>query len=83
MTVKCTVIDEGAAAFVMSSSCWKGLGSLELSQSATMLTTFDGRSFQLHKILPSLKVQLEGKTVTIKVEVVDAPLDYNLLLGQN
>ena len=80
-TVKCTVIDEGVAAFVMSLSCCKGLGSLELSQSATMLTAFDGISFQLHGILPSLKVQLGGKTVAIEVEVVDAPLDYNLLLG--
>ena len=44
-TVQCTVIDEGVAAFVMFLSCWKGLGSPELSQSATMLTTFDGRSF--------------------------------------
>ena len=44
-TVKHIVIDEGAAASVMSLSCWKGLGSPELSQSTTMLTTFDGRSF--------------------------------------
>ena len=31
MTIKRTVIDEGAAASVMSRSCWKGLGSPELS----------------------------------------------------
>ena len=43
MTVKCTAIDEGAAASMMSLSCWKGLGSPELSKSATMLTDFDGR----------------------------------------
>ena len=24
-----------------------------------------------------------GKTITIEVEVVDVPLDYNLLLGRN
>ena len=77
------MIDEGAAASVMSLECWKGLGSLELSKSTTMLTTFDGRSFWLHGILHSLKVRLGGKTVTIKAEVVDAPLDYNLLLGRN
>ena len=67
MTVKCTVIDEGTAASMMSLSCWKGFGSPKLSQSATMLTTFDGTSFQPHRILPSLKVQLVGKTVAIKV----------------
>ena len=71
MTVKHTVIDEG---IVMSLSCLKGLGSLELSQSATMLTAFDGRSFRLHGILPSLKVQLGKKTVAIEVEVVEHPL---------
>ena len=83
MTVKRTVIDEGTAASVMSLSCWKGLGSPKLSQSATMLTNFDGRSFWLHRILPSLKVQLGGKSVAIEVKVVDVPLDYNLLLGRN
>ena len=83
MTVKRTMIDEGTVASVMYLSCWKGLGSPELSQSATMLTAFDGRSFRPYGILPSLKVRLGGKTVAIEVKVVDAPLDYNLLLGQN
>ena len=59
------------------------MGSPKLSQSTTMLTTFDGRLFQLHGILPSLKVRLGWKIVVIEVEVVDAPLDYNLLLGRN
>ena len=77
------MIDEGAAASVMSLSCWKGLGSLKLSQSTTMLISFDGRSFQPHEILPSIEVQLGGKTVAIEFEVVDAPLDNNILLGRN
>ena len=83
ITVKRTVTDEGVDASVMYLSCWKGLGSPELSKSATMLTAFDGRSFRPHGILPSLKVRLGGKTVAIEVEVVDAPLNYNLLLGRN
>ena len=83
MTVKCTVMDEGATASMMSFSCWKGLGSPKLSQSTNMLTAFDGILFWPHIILPSLKVRLGGKTVEIEVEVVDAPLDYNLLLGRN
>ena len=45
MIIKHTVIDEGVAASVMSLSCWKGLGSLALSRSGAMLTSFDGRSF--------------------------------------
>ena len=82
-TIMRTVIDEGATTSMMSLSCWKGLGSPMLSQSSNMLTTFDGRSFQPHGILASLEVQLGGKTVVIEVEVVDAPLNYNLLLGRN
>ena len=58
-TVKCTMIDKGAATSVMSLACWKGLGSPELSKSATMLTVFDGISFRPHDILPSPKVRLE------------------------
>jgi hypothetical protein len=48
-----------------------------------MLTAFDGHSFCPHGILPAFPVQLGGKTVEVEVEVVDAPLDYNLLLGCN
>ena len=44
-TIMRTVIDEGATTFVMSLACWKGLGSPTLSQSANMLTYFDGISF--------------------------------------
>jgi hypothetical protein len=33
--------------------------------------------------LQSLAIQLGGKTVSVDVEVVDAPLDYNLLLGRS
>ena len=77
------MINKGAATSVMSLACWKGLGSLELSKSATMLTMFGGRSFRPHDILPSLKAHLGGKTIVIEFEVVDAPLDYNLLLGRN
>jgi hypothetical protein len=44
-TIKCIVIDEGVATCVMSLTCWKAIGSPTLSQSSTMLTIFDGRSF--------------------------------------
>ena len=79
-TVKRTVINKGDAASVMSLACWKGLGSPTLSKLGTMLSVFERISFCPHGILPSLEVQLGGKTVAIKVEVVDAPLDYNILL---
>ena len=65
-TIKRIVIDEGAAASVMSLSCWKGLGSPELSQFATMLTYFDGRSFRPNRIIPFLKVQLGGRPLRLR-----------------
>jgi hypothetical protein len=81
--VKCTIMDEGASTYVMSLSCWKSLGSPQLSQSMTMLTTFDGVHSDPMVSSPLFQVQLGGKTVEIEVEVVDAPLDYNILLGHN
>jgi len=48
-----------------------------------MLTAFDYHSFLPHGILPASLVHLGGKTLEVDVEVVDAPLDYNLLLGHN
>ena len=66
----------------MSLACWKGLKSPALNKSPTMLRAFDGRGFHPHGLLQSLPIQLGGKTVTVDVEVVDAPLDYNLLLGR-
>ena len=34
-------------------------------------------------LLPTLSIELGGKIVSIQVEFIDAPLDYNLLLGRN
>jgi hypothetical protein len=45
ITIKRTVIDEGDAMCMMSLTYWKSIGSPTLSQSMTMLITFDGNSF--------------------------------------
>jgi len=45
------------------------------------LKAFDGRGFHPNSILNHLPIELEGKTVAIEVEVVDAQLDYNIFLG--
>jgi hypothetical protein len=81
--IKRVVFDEGVATCVMSLIYWKALGSPTLSQSSTMLTAFDGRSFCPHNILPAFLIHLGEKTIEVDVEVVDAPLDYNLLLERN
>jgi hypothetical protein len=75
ITIKRVVIDEGASTSVMYLFCWKDIGSPSLSQSMTMLTTFDGCSFRPHGIIPSFPIQFGGKTMEVEVEVVDVPLD--------
>ena len=66
----------------MSYSCWQALGSPTLAASQTVLKAFDGHLFTPHGILVAFPIELGGKTVTLEVEVVNAPLDYNLLLGR-
>jgi hypothetical protein len=78
-----TVVDEGASTCMMSLACWKAIGQPILSPSPTLLTAFDGHSFRPHGIIPSFPVQLGGKTMCVEVEVVDASLDYNILLGRS
>ena len=77
------VLDEGASTSVLSLTCWKALGSPNLVTSPMTRKAFDGRGFQPHGLISTLAVELGGKTISIQVEVVDAPLDYNLLLGRN
>jgi hypothetical protein len=76
-----TVIDEGASTCVMSFACWKAIGSPPLNESQNTLKAFNGSGFNPYSVLPSFPITLEGKTVQVEVEVFDAPLDYNLLLG--
>ena len=81
-TIGREVVDEGSSTCVMSLSYWKSLGSPKLVPSNTLLTAFDKRSFRPHGILPAFEIKLAGKAVSVEVEVIDAPLDYNLLLGE-
>jgi hypothetical protein len=77
------VVYEGTLTCVMLLACWKAIGQPVLSSSPTLLTTFDGYSFRPHQIIPSFTVQLGGKIVCVEVEVVDAPLNYNLLFRRS
>ena len=76
-------MDEGASTCVMSLSYWQGLESPEIVSSQSMLKAFDGHVFKPHGIVPSFPVTLGGKTVTVEVEVVDVPIDYNFILGRS
>ena len=64
-------------------SCWKYLGSLDLVPSKTLLTAFDGISFRTHGIFLYFDIKLTIKIVSVQIEFVDAPLDYNLLLRRS
>ena len=82
-TIGRAIVNEGVSTCVMSLSCWKSLGSPKLVPSNTLITNFNRRSFHPHGILPNFEIKLAGKVVSVEVEVIDAPLDYNLLLGRS
>ena len=71
------------ATYIMSYSFWKALGSHTLATSQTVLKEFDGHLFISHGIFATFPIELGGKIVIVEVEVVNAPLDYNLLLGRS
>jgi hypothetical protein len=66
---------------VMFVTCWKSIGSPPLIESHNTLKAFNNSGFKPYDVLPSLSITLEGKSVNVEVEVLDAPLEYNLLLG--
>jgi len=80
-TIFRTIINEGASTCIMSIICWKAIGSPTLTESPNTLKAFDGRIFIPLGILKSLPISLEGKFVEVNVEIVDASLDFNILLG--
>ena len=82
-TIRHTILDEGASTLVMSLSCWRAIGSPKINRSPTTLKAFDGRGFQPYGLLPAIHVEPGCKSVSIHIEVVDASLDYKLLLGRN
>jgi hypothetical protein len=78
-----TIIEEGASTCIMYFTCWKSIGSPPLTESHNTLKAFNGYIFKPYGVLPSFSITLEGKSVNVEVEVFDAPLDYNILLGHS
>ena len=68
---------------ILSSTSWKALGSPLLLPEMRSLTCFDKGTSRPLGILPNVPITLRGKTVHMKVMVVQGPLDYNLLLGRD
>ena len=75
------IIKEGASTCVMLTSVWKKLRSPTLQPFTTTLHAYDGHPTRAQGILLHVPITLAGKTVLIDIEVVNAQLDYNLLLG--
>ena len=77
------IIDEGASTCVMSTAIWKQLKLPELSPSTITLRAWDGHSSQPLGMYHNCPMTLAGKIVHVDIEVIDAPLDYNILLGRS
>ena len=45
-----------------------------------MLKEFDGHSFPPHRLIATHPIELGGKIVRVKFEVVDVPIYYNFFL---
>ena len=54
-----------------------------LQPSSTNMQAYDGHPTKSHGILPHVSITLARKTFLIDIEVVNAQLDYNLLLGRS
>jgi hypothetical protein len=77
------LIDEGSSISILSSIAWKDLGCPPLASVTQNLLAFNRRTSQPLGTLPQFPVTLGGKTVFIDVMVVQDPLDFSLLLGQD
>jgi hypothetical protein len=78
-----TLIDEGSSVSILSSIAWQALGCPPLASVTQNLLAFNRRTSQPLGTLPQFPVTLGGKTVFIDVMVVQDPLDFSLLLGQD
>ena len=65
----------------MSLSCCQSISFPNLNHSPTTLKALDCCVFKPYGILNSLAVELGVKIISIDVEVVDEPFNYNLFLG--
>ena len=82
-SIRRTVLDQGCSTLIMSLSCWRAIGSPEINRSPMTLKAFDGNGFKPYGLFPSILIELGGKSISIHVKFIDAPLDSSLLLGHN
>jgi hypothetical protein len=58
----------------------KNLGSVEMTPSTITFWAYNGFLSQSDEIFKNIRADLEKKMVLINIEVIDPPLDYNILL---
>jgi hypothetical protein len=83
ITIHRCIIDEGESTCIMSKTVWQKLGSPELIPSTITLRAYDGRPSSPEGLFQNAPVELGGKTILIDIEVIDAQLNYNILLGRS
>ena len=83
LVVHRSIVDEGESMCIMSTFVWKKLGSPILQPSSTTLWAYDRHPTKSQGIIPHVPITLAGKIVLIDIEVVNAQLNYNLLLGRS
>jgi hypothetical protein len=62
---------------------WKKLRSPELVPSSITLRAYDDRPSSPEELFQNFPLELGGKNIFIDIEVIDAPLDYNILFGRS
>ena len=67
----------------MSASVWKQLGFPELAPSTITLRAWDGHASWPIGLFHNCPITLAGKIVCVDVEVINAPLGYNIFLGHS
>lgn len=75
------IIYEDAFTCIMSTNVWKNLESPELIPSNISRRAYDGHPSQPQGLFQNVPIELGGNKVDIESEVIDAPLNYNILLG--
>ena len=75
------IINEGESTYVILAFVWKKIRSPTLQPSSTALHCYDVHAAQPQGVFTNVPIELANKTMLIYIEVVNAQLDYNLLLG--
>jgi hypothetical protein len=83
MTIHRCINDEGASTCIMSKIVWHKIGSPKLIPSAITLRAYDGCPSSPEGLFQNIPFELGGKTIFIDIEVIDAPLDYNIFFGHS